>query len=237
MSFGICKPRMFVLSPWEDLGSWISRMHPPNFCSNQPDQPQISYQENWDKCFQNPENHQTKNLGAGPHWLPYSYLIVFYYHIHAKLSWIGFQKNTPWNSHHKISTPITSHKNVHFLKLTVKKHLKIDVYSCNTIYFPLGAWNPADIFTTPETVVETSGGPTYSGVETHGKARSCFVQRYPTPPRRFGWQPPHHWPWVRLAQVLLHLEIMKHTKHMKKNRSNLWVIVYVCLCKCQWYPS
>lgn len=152
---------MFVtLSPWRSWGHGYPECI-PKFCNNQPDQPQISYQENWNNCLQNPENHQTKNLGAGPHWLPYYYFMVFYYHIHAKVILTWFPKKHPWNSHHKISTPITSHKNVHFLKLTVKKHLKIDVYSCKTIYFPLGAWNPAYIFTTEKRWSKLQGS-TYS---------------------------------------------------------------------------
>ena len=109
MSFGICKLRCSW--PYRLGRSW-GHGYPeciPNCCNNQPDQPQISYQENWDNCLQNPENHQTKNLGAGPHWLPYYYFMVFYYHIHAKVILTWFPKKHPWNSHHKISTPISSH--------------------------------------------------------------------------------------------------------------------------------
>lgn len=226
---------MFVtLSPWRSWGHGYPECI-PKFCNNQPDQPQISYQENWDNCLQNPENHQTKNLGAGPHWLPYYYFMVFYYHIHAKVILTWFPKKHPMKF-----TPQNLHADFITLKCTLSKtYSKISTWTFDVVgrllNLPLGI---RPIFSPPpKRWWETSGGPISSGVETHGKARSCFGQRYLTPPRSFGWQPPHRWRWLRLAQVSLHLgDIMKHTKHMKKNR---WksVIVYVCLCKCQWYPS
>ena len=55
-----------------------------------------------------------------------------------------------------------------------------------------------------------------------GKAQSCCGLRCPTPPKRFGWQPPLHrmcscW---RFAQVSLHLIFIKQ-KNIWRKHSNL----------------